>query len=144
MKTFALSFAFWIAASLAQAQTATPRWMTDAEITAFVKGAAIAGEYVDGTLFTESYSLDGEADYFDNRYGRVIGVWSVVNGHFCTIYEHEMKGACFRGVSRGSNCFEFYASTSTPAETANPQGDPAWTARAWRKDRPNTCTVEAV
>jgi hypothetical protein len=140
----AASFLCLATAALAQSPKQLLPWMTDAQITAFVKGVEIAGEYSDGTTFTELYKPDGEADYFDNRYGRVMGQWSVVNNHFCTLYEHEMRGACFRGVQRGSNCFEFYASTATPAETASPQGEPTWTARAWRKGVPNTCTVESV
>jgi hypothetical protein len=143
-----MALALLSGAALAQTAPQPPvsslPWMTDAEITNFFKGQSIAGEYADGTTFTETYKLDGVADYNDTRWGNVLGQWSVVNNHFCTLYEHEMQGACFKGIARGSNCFEFYASTATPAETANPQGQPAWTARAWRTDKLNTCTVDSV
>jgi hypothetical protein len=117
-------------------------WMTDTEITTAFEGVTIKGEYSDLAPFTETYKKDGEADYYDAR-GQVSGQWSVVNNHFCTLYE-TMNGGCFRAVQRGNNCYEFYSSTSTPAETENPPDKGAWIARAWAQDQPSTCMAETV
>jgi hypothetical protein len=119
------------------------RWMNDAEIAKAFANTTIMGEYIDLSTFTETYKPDGVADYTDQR-GEVRGVWSVVNNHFCTIYESDITGGCFRGVQRSSNCYEFYSSTATPAETAQPPSKGNWVARAWRTDRPSTCVVETV
>jgi hypothetical protein len=135
------SIPFVLAFSLVQAGSA-PRLMNDAEIDKAFRGKTIKGEYVDLSVFTETYRENGEADYQDAR-GPTLGQWSVVNGHFCTIYE-TMNGGCFLAVKRGENCFEFYSSAQSPGETADPQGDRHWVARGWTTDRPSTCTAETV
>jgi hypothetical protein len=127
---------------LAQAKP-VPHFMGDAEIDRAFRGVTLKGEYADLSLWTESYLENGEADYEDAR-GPVKGQWSVVNGHFCTLYEEVITGGCFKAVHKSSNCFEFYSSANTPGETTDPKGDQHWVARAWNKDKPSTCTVETV
>ena len=36
------------------------------------------------------------------------GHWSVASGTFCTIYDDDPTGGCFRVQKTGANCFEFY------------------------------------
>lgn len=72
-----------------------PPWMTDAEISRTFGGQTIDGHYPDGQTFTETYRSGGSIDYRDERRS-THGRWSVVNGSFCTLYDDDPTGGCFR------------------------------------------------
>lgn len=117
------------------------RWMTDAEIDAAFRGRTIVGTYYNGEKFSESYALDGSLSYREGADYRT-GHWSVVNATFCTIYDVNPTGGCFRVIRKSLNCFEFYfvARTREQARQLEEHSERAsWTARAWHNDQPSTC-----
>ncbi len=143
--SLALAAAALTAAVAASARPvlAVPAWMSEQEIASTFSGLTIDGEYADGRRFTETYAQDNSVVYED---GPVTagGHWSVKGGAFCTIYDGDPAGGCFRVAEIGANCFEFYFVTRTEEEAEKRElGKPAWTARGWRKDRPATCREEA-
>lgn len=121
------------------AASAAPIWMTDSELTATFSGQALEGEYASGRSFEETYQSDGHVAYIDEIRTNG-GHWSVQSGSFCTIYDDDQAGGCFRVLKSGSNCFEFYFIARTEDEARTPKpGEPDWTARAWRKNETSTC-----
>lgn len=114
-------------------------WMDEGALRAAFGGAEIAGVYRDGVKFTEHYDAGGRLTYRELGDVRA-GGWSIVAGTFCTIYDHIPTGGCFRVAQVSQNCFEFYFATRTEEQARERSRDPvAWTARAWRTDRPSTC-----
>lgn len=107
------------------------------EIRAALGGKTIDGHYRNGRTFTESYTDAGRLDYRDEL-RQSGGHWSIVNGTFCTIYDTDPTGGCFRVRRSGANCFEFYFVARTEEEARTPR-DPDWTARGWLNDRKSTC-----
>lgn len=126
---------------LATAATALEHhgWMDDASLAAAFKGKALDGEYASGRGFKETYRSDGGLRYKDDM-RESGGHWSVKSGTFCTIYDDDPAGGCFRVEKASDNCFEFYFVARTEdkapghADTA-----PSWTARAWVAAQPSTC-----
>lgn len=134
-----------VLAALPTVSQATP-WMSDAELSAEFGGHTIDGVYSDGQTFRESYHDGGRLTYRENREVRT-GYWSVVRGTFCTIYDLQDSGGCFRVRRRSQNCFEFYFITRNEAEARqrDPDREPiSWTARAWDIRRPSTCDETPV
>jgi hypothetical protein len=131
------SFAAVVVAFTAAPGSALESWMTESEITAAFGGTTVDGHYRDKHTFTESYHGNGKLDYRDDR-RRSAGHWSVTAGTFCTIYDDDPAGGCFRVHRVGSNCFEFYFVARTEADTIKPK-DPLWTARAWISGQKDTC-----
>ncbi len=115
--------------------------MGDAQLQALFGDAMIAGHYADGRTFNEHYKADGSLHYQEQRRPEPwTGHWSVIRGRFCTIYNEAGSGGCFRVHQVSSNCFEFYFETRTEDEARrSTPGNPTWTARGWRIDRPITC-----
>lgn len=116
---------------------ATEGFMAEADIRAALGGQAIDGHYRNGRTFSESYAADGRISYRDD-YRASGGRWSLVNGAFCTIYDGDPSGGCFRVRRSGANCFEFYFVARTEEEAKAPR-KPDWTARGWRSDAKSTC-----
>lgn len=114
-------------------------WMDGAGLAAAFKGRALSGEYASGRTFKEVYRDDGGLRYQDDM-RESGGHWSVSSGTFCTIYDDDPAGGCFRVQKTGANCFEFYfvARTEDKAPGAADR-DPSWTARAWFTDQESTC-----
>lgn len=119
----------------------TDGYMSDDEIRAALGGKSIDGHYRSGRTFTETYRADGRLTYRDDI-RESGGHWSLVNGSFCTIYDGDASGGCFRVRRSGSNCYEFYFVARTEAEAVNPR-EPDWTARGWYNDRKDTCVEGA-
>ena len=114
-------------------------WMDGARLTAAFAGHAVDGEYASGRTFKETYKADGNLHYQDDM-RESGGHWSVTSGTFCTIYDDDPAGGCFRVQQFGANCFEFYFVARTEDKAPGPaDGEPAWTARAWLPDQQPTC-----
>jgi len=135
-----------IAAALcvpAAAEETTTVWMGDADLRAAFSGKAIDGHYENGREFHEKYMADGKLEYREPE-RHTTGYWSVQSGTFCTIYDTDPTGGCYRVHRVGANCFEFYFTARTEAEAASPdRRKPDWTARGWLTDAPSTCTEGA-
>ena len=104
----------------------------------------IDGQYADGRYFTERYGADMALDYSEGP-RETTGHWSVVSGTFCTIYNGDPSGGCFRVARIGANCFEFYFVARTEDEVRRREdGKPGWTARGWVKGKKATCQDEPI
>lgn len=132
----------WLAAvaMAAPALAVNENWMGAGELEDAFKGETIAGVYEDGRRFEETYREGGGLAYLEGP-RRQAGDWSIVEGTFCTIYRGDASGGCYRVARIGANCFEFYFVARTVAQVQRKESDrPGWTARAWRKGEPDTCT----
>lgn len=127
----------WIAAMAVQS-LAGPAWMTDADLSATFAGRDISGEYENGVTFAETYAADGTVRYRDAR-RTSSGKWSVTAGTFCTIYDDDPAGGCYRVRKASENCFEFHFVARTEHQAGEAPGKPAWTARGWFANQPKTC-----
>lgn len=117
---------------------AVDSWMSEGEIDAQFRGVAIDGHYASGRTFSESYGRDGRLEYRErDRHTR--GRWSIEAGTFCTIYDQDPTGGCYRVKRVGGNCFEFYFVARTEEQVRRDPGAPSWTARGWVKSAPATC-----
>jgi len=114
-------------------------WLDEAKLAAIFKGQSLDGEYASGRKFSETYEANGKLDYRDDMHTSG-GHWSISSGTFCTIYDDDPAGGCFRVQQIGANCFEFFFVARTEDKAPGPPGStPAWTARAWLADRASTC-----
>lgn len=116
---------------------AVERWMTEDEMRAAFEGKTLDGHYQGGRTFTETYRAEGRLRYRDELRASD-GHWSVTAGTFCTIYDEDPTGGCFRVHREGANCYEFYFVARTE-ERAKEPGAPSWTARAWVSGEKSTC-----
>lgn len=137
MRRMRLTMALVLAGGLAAA-SAEGAWMSEDELVSTFKGRGIDGEYEDGETFHERYAVDGKVAYRDNLRTSA-GTWSVRAGTFCTIYEDDPSGGCYRVRQVSGNCFEFHFVARTEAEAAGKPRRPDWTARGWFPDKPTTC-----
>ncbi len=119
--------------------------MNEDDLRATFAGKEISGQYTNGQTFTESYKLDGSLVYTESGL-RFSGSWSITTGTFCTIYDENATGGCYRVSRTGSNCFEFYfiARTRQQATTPEEHSKPKWSARAWHSDKQSTCQDETA
>jgi hypothetical protein len=114
-------------------------WMSDAELNAAFSSRAVDGEYPNGETFTETYAADGRVEYSDDLRQNA-GQWSVRAGTFCTIYDNDSSGGCFRVRKIGTNCYEFFfVARDEEAVEQGPSEATDWSARAWQQDRRSTC-----
>lgn len=115
-------------------------WMGEGELRSTFAGKAVQGHYASGKAFTEAYRADGGIEY--SEAGLVFGGhWSLQAGSFCTIYQGDATGGCYRVRQVSANCYEFYFVSRTEQQAAQQQfGQPAWTARAAVADRDPTCS----
>lgn len=132
-----------LASAMAMPLAATDGWMGDSDLSAAFKAKTVNGHYKNGDRFTETYAVDGSVAYRDD--GRESGGhWSVESGTFCTIYDDDPAGGCFRVKRAGSNCYEFYFVARTEAEASQGRTKkPDWVAQAWFKDQVSTCVAGA-
>lgn len=132
-----LAIAFVLGDSRLRAESG---WMSEADLLATFQGRSIDGLYDDGDTFHETYAADGTVAYRDQR--RVSGGrWSVETGTFCTIYDDDPAGGCYRVRQVSGNCFEFYFVARTEAEAKRDPRKPSWTARGWFPEKPTTCAA---
>jgi len=119
------------------------RWLDDSAIVGAFSGRTIEGQYATGLAFVESYGTDGRVDYREPA-RRLGGRWSVVAGTFCTIYDDDVSGGCFRVQQTSVNCFEFFIAARTEEDAAEDPDAKGWVARGWRTDFPNSCEPAAA
>lgn len=113
-------------------------WMREAEIRAAFDGATLEGKYGSGRPFSETYGKDGRIQYRER--GTVIGGrWSVEADTFCTIYDTDPTGGCYRVIAVTGNCYEFYFIARSEEQARQHQQQPAWTARGSVVGRPGSC-----
>ncbi len=113
-------------------------WMPDADLTATFSGKSVSGHYASGRTFEETYAADGQVSYAEDGYSSG-GKWSVQAGSFCTIYDNDPAGGCYRVRREGANCYEFYFIARTEVQAKYDPRKPDWTARAWFKGQVPTC-----
>lgn len=126
------------AAAVALPALALEAWMSEAEIVARFKGTSIDGHYASGKTFSEDYRPDGRLEY-QERDRLSGGRWSVEAGAFCTIYDRDPTGGCYRIKRVSPNCFEFYFVARTEDQLRRGPNEPSWTARGWVKSETATC-----
>ena len=113
-------------------------WMSEEEIKAAFAGTTIDGHYRSGRTFTERYGADMRLEYRER--GRLTaGHWSLQAGTFCTIYDVDPTGGCYRVARHGDNCYEFYFVARTEEEANEQPRQPDWNARGWRTGEKATC-----
>ena len=119
-------------------------WMAETALAEAFSGTTIDGHYADGRTFEERYHRDQRIDYVEP--GRESsGRWSVAAGAFCTIYNDDPTGGCYRVRRIGKNCFEFYfVARSVSEAVVRPLDTPAWTARGWRRGETSTCLDDPI
>lgn len=117
---------------------ASKAWMSEADLRRALAGKDVEGEYPNGRPFKETYAADGSVSYADDLRSSG-GRWSIEAGTFCTIYDDDPMGGCFRVHKVGANCFEFYFVARTEEEARKAPKEPDWTARAWVEAEPATC-----
>jgi hypothetical protein len=118
---------------------ALSQWMGESALNQAFSGKTIEGHYADGAKFVERYDGDGRLNYKDDK-RETQGRWSLQAGSFCTIYDADPSGGCYRVQRVSENCFEFYFAARTVEEAqAAPSDRPSWTARGWIKGEPATC-----
>jgi hypothetical protein len=117
-------------------------WLTPTEMTSVFAGHAIAGAYVGGLKFNETYKPDGSISYADESTSAA-GRWHISGQGFCTFYE-TMTGGCFLVRKFGANCFEFYVIENQERGPIDNPRNPPLVAQGWYPDRPSTCAALAV
>lgn len=127
----------------ARADRAQEAWMSEAEMSSAFAGATLEGKYGDGRPFRERYKNDGRVEY-EERSLTNGGSWSVQAGTFCTIYDGDASGGCFRVKQVGRNCYEFYFVARTEMEAHRDQRRPDWTARGSVVGKPGICQEEST
>jgi len=116
-------------------------WMSEAELRATFIGKTITGRYAGGKPFTEHYRSNGRLEY--REHGSTIGGrWSVKAGTFCTLYDRDTIGGCFRVRHLIGNCYEFYFVARTETEAAEQPRAPDWTARGSIEGERGACADE--
>lgn len=116
-----------------------PAWMDETAMNLAFSGKTIDGHYADGATFEERYDGDGRLAYKDAKRG-TNGRWSLQAGTFCTIYDIDPSGGCYRVHKVSNNCFEFYFAARTVEQAqSDPRDKPSWTARAWVRGETSTC-----
>ena len=131
-----------LASAGAGAQRADDAWMSEAELSAAFAGVTLEGKYGDGRPFHERYRADGRVEYEESRL-TTGGNWSVRAGTFCTIYDGDASGGCFRVKKVGGNCYEFYFVARTETEAQRDPRRPTWTARGSVVGKPGICQEES-
>ncbi len=141
----AASFGFLVGCAVQSGFADVPGWwMNEKQLKGVFAGQLVHGHYANGLTFKERYEDNGRVDYRETGL-RHSGRWSVTAGTFCTIYDDNRSGGCFRVRRHSANCFEFYFVARTEAQAEVPdRGKPAWTARAWIADKASTCTEDVT
>lgn len=129
------------AGMFAGSATADDQWMSEDAMRQTFAGVTLDGKYGSGRPFTETYDKDGRLEYRGVE-AVIGGRWSVKAGTFCTIYDNDSTGGCFRVKQVAGNCYEFYFVARTEAQAQAEPGSPAWTARGHVVGKPGTCAEQ--
>ena len=124
-----------------RANTADANWLSEEEMHAAFSGATLEGKYGNGRPFTEIYQNDGNLEYREAA-NVINGKWSVEAGAFCTIYDNDSSGGCYRVKKASINCYEFYFVARTEQQAQSKPEQPSWTARGSIVGKPGICTEE--
>ncbi|MCB1521438.1 MAG: hypothetical protein KDJ37_12800 [Hyphomicrobiaceae bacterium] len=117
--------------------------MSEADMRGAFAGITLEGRYGNGRPFSESYGRDGRIAYSER--GRVVGGrWSLENGAFCTIYDRDPTGGCYRVKRVGANCYEFYFIARTEEQARHDPRAPSWTARGSVTGQAGSCAEEST
>lgn len=116
-------------------------WMSEDAMRQAFTAVTLEGKYGSGRPFTEVYEKDGSLQYREGAMA-IGGRWSVRAGTFCTIYDDDPAGGCFRVKQVGGNCYEFYFVARTEVQAQSDQKKPAWTARGYVVGKPGICAEE--
>ncbi|HRK19814.1 MAG TPA: hypothetical protein PK970_12710 [Hyphomicrobiaceae bacterium] len=115
-------------------------FLDDASIRALVVGHDFAGRYNTGKPWAEDYHTSGTLKYREMNID-VDGYWTLADGVFCTFYNRELGGGCWRVLRVSANCFEFYGVSRGPGPSI---ADAAWTARGWKTKEAPTCGAPQI
>lgn len=133
-------FMVW-ASMISAAPAAEDPWMNEGEMTAAFSGVTLEGKYGSGRPFSEIYRKDGSLEY--REAAMVIGgKWSVEAGTFCTIYDNDPSGGCYRVKKVGGNCYEFFFVARTEQQARAEPKHPSWTARGSVVGKPGICSEQ--
>lgn len=136
----AASFMVW-AFMISAAPAAEGPWMNEGEMTAAFSGVTLEGKYGSGRPFSEIYRKDGSLEY--REAATVIGGrWSVEADAFCTIYDNDPSGGCYRVKKVAGNCYEFYFVARTQQQAQSDPKRPSWTARGSIVGKPGICSEQ--
>ncbi len=118
-------------------------WLSGPQIEKALAGRTIDGMYATGRRFTEHYMDGGMLEYVED--GILLkGRWSVTADTLCTIYDTDPTGGCFRVLSSGRNCYEFYFVARDEDQARRLEdGAPSWTARGAVEGSPEACPGDA-
>ncbi|MGD9668631.1 MAG: hypothetical protein AB7U75_06185 [Hyphomicrobiaceae bacterium] len=116
-------------------------WMSEDEMHATFTGVTLEGKYGSGRPFSEIYQKDGSLEYREAA-NLISGKWSVQAGTFCTIYDNDPSGGCYRVKKVGGNCYEFYFVARTEQQVQADPKRPAWTARGSVVGKPGICAEQ--
>lgn len=116
-------------------------WMTADAMRTVFNGVTLEGKYGSGRPFTESYGEDGRLSYREGH-KTIGGKWSVEAGTFCTIYDNDPAGGCYRVRQVTGNCFEFYFVARTEDQAKADPKSPSWTARGSIVGKPGVCAEQ--
>ena len=126
-----------------QAAAARTAWMSEAELASAFTDVTLNGHYASGREFTERYLKSGRIEYIESKV-TIGGRWSIESGTFCTIYDADPAGGCYRVHRESENCYEFYFVARTQEQAARDPREPAWTARGSIDGKAPTCTDGAA
>lgn len=139
--TWLTALALALAPVVCQPASAQEDWMSEADLARTFAGKTITGRYASGRPFTEQYREDGRLEYRER--GTVIaGKWAVEAGAFCTIYDQDASGGCYRVRRLTGNCYEFYFVARTQRDAADKPRRPDWTARGSIEGEKGACQDE--
>lgn len=127
--------------AVAWAENGQAAWMSEVAIRAAFSGVTLEGKYGSGKPFTETYEKDGRIAYREGGMS-IAGKWSVEAGTFCTIYDSDPTGGCYRVRQVGGNCYEFYFVARTEDQAKAEPRDPSWTARGSIVGQTGSCAEQ--
>lgn len=122
-------------------------WMSEAAMRRAFIGKTLDGRYANGLSWTETYFGNGRLDYSEPQRAAA-GAWFFRGRVFCTFYDaseqQSLVGGCWKALSSGANCYEFYLANPDGDAGEDREGEPpaSWSARGWRRGEPATCVVD--
>jgi len=116
-------------------------WMNEADLAATFTGATLEGKYRSDRSFSEVYRKDGSLEYREAA-ATIAGKWTLEAGAFCTIYDNDPSGGCYRVKKVAANCYEFYFVARTKQQARAKPGRPSWTARGSVLGKPGNCAEQ--
>lgn len=126
---------------ISAAAAAGDPWMNEADLAATFTGATLEGKYGSGRSFSEVYLKDGSLEYREAA-ATIAGKWTLEAGAFCTIYDNDSSGGCYRVKKVADNCYEFHFVARTKQQAHARPERPSWTARGSIVGKPGNCTEQ--